>query len=384
MDYCELQKLLQDSFKSRNVFNTLFHGLKIDSYYMERHHIFEIVSELMIRICIDRPENVADYLCQKLREISRKYCRNFVMLEFVNSAEDGSRMLKKMSAQHHFPLIECVNNEMNVTETLKELEKFLKSNLLQKHHLIICNFKENAMTDRKTLRITQNMNEAVSNQNCYAKPHNVLDIPLDENFLSHHRLNYIYQNIRNLKPQHVIQGGWHHRAMIVGRVGAGRKTQGALMAKEFRLILIDLDYLYVQYQQRQRLSEKHKLGFWGFLQETLLKPDCLRNGYVIVCNVISRQDLEIFMEKFICQPNRIIFIHTTETECQRRLKTKEISQVSHANSNDDCLSYQMDLYDLHKKEFVEFFKRRAQKILHIKGTKTIHEIKTSIWANLVS
>lgn len=106
MDFCATQKLLQNSSDSQNVFNTLFYRRKIDSY-LEQHHILEIVGELMVRVCIDRPVDVVGYLCQTLMEISQK-C-DVVKLEFHNSAEDGSKMMKTLSAQHRLPLIECVN-----------------------------------------------------------------------------------------------------------------------------------------------------------------------------------------------------------------------------------------------------------------------------------
>lgn len=80
---------------------------------MEQPHIFEMLSEIMIRLCIDRHEILVDYLA-----ISQKYVRNAVTLKFIYSTEDRSRM-----RQHHLPLIECVK-------------------ALHHQHLIICNFKD--------------------------------------------------------------------------------------------------------------------------------------------------------------------------------------------------------------------------------------------------
>ena len=382
MDYCAIQKQLKESSKSQNVFHTLFYCHKIDSY-MEEHHIFEILGELMVRVCIDRPENVVDYLCQKMTEISQKFVKNVVKLEFQNSTEDGTKMIRKLSFQHHIPVIECVNNEMSQNEIYECLEKYLKSNLLTNHRLIICEFKETEKNE-KTLRITKDVDNKASLK-CRSKPQDAIDIQLSNDDLTNQqKINYVYENIRRMKPTRMIKGNWNCRALIVGRIGAGRKTQGLLMAKEFGLNLIDLDYVVVQYQQRQSSSAKSNLGFWGFLQETLLKPNCLQSGYVIVCNVISKEDLEILMEKFIYSPNRIIFIHTSEQECLRRLSTKELVRTN-ANTKDRNIfyNYQMNLYDLHKKEFVEYFQSTKQKILHVNSNRAINEIKTLIWANLV-
>lgn len=380
MDYCAIQKLLKASHDSQNVFHTLFYCHQIDSY-MEKHKIFEILGELMIRVCIDRPEHIVEYMCQKLMEISQKYVKSVVQMEFHNTEEEGTKMIRTLSAQHQIPVIECVNRDMKSSEIHNRLDKFLNANLLSDKRLIICKFKETDEND-KILRISRNWSKTMS-QNCRSKPQNAIDIQLTEDLFNRRQINYIYGNICNMRLKRTIKGNWNCRAMIVGRLGAGRKTQGVLLAREFGLKLIDLDYLAVQYQQQPTFSEKTNFGFWGFVQETLLKPNSLDAGYVMVSSVISSNDLEILMEKFIYQPNRIIFLHTTERECWRRLSTKGILQTLTKTQDRNVLfKYQMNLYDLHKKEFVEYFRSTRQKIFHINGNKTIHEIKTFLWANL--
>lgn len=380
MDYCAIQQLLKVSSTSRNVFNTLFHCHKIDRY-LEQHHIIEIISELMIRAGVDQPgEDVVEYLIRNLTEISQKYVRTVVHLDFHISSKDRMMMMQKLSTQLSIPLIECVNNELNPAELHKRLDKFLKRNFLHTKRLIICDFKE---TDKKekSLKIVP-----TTPQGCHLKPQHAIDIQLlDEDFFNQHRINYLYRNICNLKPERLIKGNWSCRVLIIGRMGAGQKTQGALLAKEFGLCLIDLDYLAVQYQQRPSGSDKHKLGFWGFLQESLLKPSCLRNGYVIVCGILEKEDAKVLMEKFIFQPNRIIFIHTSEMLCRRRMTTKGIFSDNDKQGDDEnaLLNYQMNLYNLHKRELVEYLASTGNEVLHIDGNKSVHEIKTLILANLV-
>lgn len=380
MDYCAIQNLLRDSTSSRNVFHTLFYCRQIESY-LEQHHVLEIIGELMVRVCLDRPDDVIEYLCEKLMEISRKYVRNIVKLEFRNSIDSGAKFIKTLSAQRGLPIIECVNNQPP-DDFCKRLDKFLKRNLLHCHRLIICDFKATTEPEKKSLRIYR---DDATPQECFTSPQDVVDIQLSDDILNQQQIDYIYGNIRSLKPRELIKGDWKHRVLIVGRTGAGKKTQGALIANEFTLKLIDLDYLIVQYQQKPSVSEKHNLGFWGFLQEALLKHDCL-HGYVIVCNVISKANSKILMEKLIFQPNRIMFMHTSESECRRRLSTKGThpisTQASDAKDDEDILDYQMKLYDLHKKEFVEHLASLGHKIVHINGNRSPHEIKTLMWANL--
>jgi adenylate kinase family enzyme len=374
MDYCAVQKFLQDRSKSQNVFNTLFHCHKIESY-LEQHKIFEILGEVLIRVSIDQPENenVVDYLCQSLLQISQKFARNDTRLEFYNSTVDGSKMIKKLSTERRIPLIFTDKSDSN--EIFKRIDRFLEKFNLQNHHLIICDFKKTD-ENNKFLRINQSTSQDKTSS---SKPQDTIDIQLSDDFSNHRQINYIYDNIRNMKPRKMIKGNWNCRAMIVGRVGAGRKTQEKNLVKEFGLTFIDLDYLIKQYEQRPSLSNINNWGFWGFLQETLLKPNCLRNGYVIVCNVISLENLEILMEKFIYGPNRIIFIHTPEKECLRRWQRK-------ATYRDDNIvfNYQLNLYNLHKKHFVEYFNSTKNKILHINGSKSEHDIKTLIFSYVAS
>lgn len=371
MDYCATQKLLQNSAGSRNVFHTLFYCHQIDSY-LEQHRILEIVGELMMSVCIDRPADVAEYLCRKLMEMSARNVEDVVEFEFHNSMRDGSKMMKTLSAQHRLPLIECVSG-LNPDEFRKRLDKFLRRCGLHSHRLIICDFKDTE-TREKILRISRDE----TSRTCSAKPQDVVDIQLPSDGLNQQQMNYVYASIRQWTPRRIIKENWKLRVLIVGREGSGRRTQGALMAQEFRLKLIDLRRLETQHQQQQTMSVKHRLSFWGHLQETVLKPDCLSSGYVLVCHVISMSDLKVLMEKFICHPNRIIFMHTSETECRRRCSTME----NYPAGDENILGYQMKLYELHKRAFVEYVAGIGHKIFHVNGNKSVCKVKSTIWANL--
>lgn len=292
-------------------------------------------------------------------EISQK-C-DVVKLEFHNSAEDGSKMIKTLSARHRLPLIECVNDGLDPDELRKRLDKFLKRHSLHNRRLIICDFKD---TDRneKILRISR------TEATCSSKPQDAIEIQLPSDFLNQQQINYVYASIRQWKPTRIIKANWKLRVLIVGRVGSGRGTQGALMANEFGLKLIRTEF-------------QPQLRFWGHLQEAILKPDCLSNGYVIVCNVISKANLQILMEKFIHQPNRIIFLHTSESECRRRCSTMDEAYPA-TSGDENNLAYQMMLYDVHKKTFAEYATSTGQRIFHINGNDSVEHIKLMIWANL--
>jgi shikimate kinase len=372
MNNCQIQAFLQNPSSSQNVSKTLFDYHKIDEYF-EQHQIFEIIAELMICVSIDRPAKVIDYLSSKLLEISEKYVRDFSRIRFYNSKKDGCQTIKKLSKERRLPLIQCVTQfKIDSIEILRQFDKFLGSNSLRNHHLIICDFKDTDKNDDRYLRVFRK----TTRLECPSKkPQNFIKIQSTnfcENF--HHILN----RIRNMKPEKIIKGNWSCRVMIVGRWGAGRKTQGALLAKRFGLTLFDVDYLIESYEKQPSLSEKHIWGFWGFLQQTLLKLNCLQNGYVIVCSIVAKESLEILVEKFIYGPNRIFFLHTSERECRRRLQSR--TYLTEANIS----NYQFNLYNLHKKEFVECLRGKKFKILHINGNDSVEKIKSQIWSKLES
>lgn len=381
MDYCAIEALLETFGGSRNVFHTLFHCHEIDGY-LEKHRILEILSELMVRVCIDRPENVAEYLCLKLTEISSG---GVMRVELHGSQTARAGVVTKLLTQLNLPIIGNVNDAIDVETNRSILEDALNGNSSRK---VVVSF-EASDESSNFLRIVRNWKKDVDEEEkeaqiCRPKPSNAIDIQLTDEFFNRHRLTDFLNFVRNTPAQPLIKAHWSRRVMIVGRMGAGRKTQGVLLAKQFGLRFIDLDYLMVRYRQLASFSKKHRLGFWGFVQETLLKPDCLRSGYVIVCNVISSRDCEILMEKFIFGPNRIIFLHTSEGECRRRLSAK-VSQLPATHTDRNAfLHYHMNLYDLNKEAFAEYFASNPNgKIFHVNGDRAVSEIKALVGANLV-
>ncbi|KAG5675570.1 hypothetical protein PVAND_005464 [Polypedilum vanderplanki] len=341
----------------KGVFKTLFYPVEILEY-MQKHKIFEIISELMIRIGIERPSNgeIIDFMIMKLIEIAKKFKnrideKNVMKIEFYNCC--NVRMLRELSMRLHIPLVECCECCPN--------DNFNKKKQLYKSHLIVCEF---------------NGKSALKTHKC-------------KTFINNFK--YLIPNIRLIQNPIRNNIQWNHRVLFVGRLGSGRKTQASMLAHEFGLILIDCDQALMEYERK-----KCGIGFWGFLQEILLKPHCLCNGYAIVSNVISKEKLEILMEKFIHPPNQIIFIHTNENKCRRRILRRHegilssyrgitlpsLTSLSTTQEPIDInvlLNYHMNLYNLHKQEFLTKMK---DKIYHVNGNGSVNDIKTSIWAHV--
>lgn len=171
-------------------------------------------------------------------------------------------------------------------------------------------------------------------------------------------------------------GRWYPRIVLIGRRGAGRKTQAALLARElgaifgeilvyyvvlrparWKLIMpqqraVDVDYLVLKKIQSpeaigQILAERERFHdrcnnpyITHLIEKRISKPDCLHNGYVLVGFGTCINDLRFMFEKFTVRPNRwddgginilphsladrltyfsIIFLHCRERECKRRL-----------------------------------------------------------------
>lgn len=362
MDYCAALNFLKNKSDNQNVFKTLFHPIEIDSY-MQQHKIFEIICELMIRIGIDRPTNVVDYAITKLIEISNGFKRNVVTIEFDNCIEDASRMLKKLSCLSRVPIIECTKT--NAEELIKKLCN---------HHLIICDFKDTSSNQKQMLVTTKtsSLSKAIKLKFCEENVKSVID------------------KTRFGRIPSALKGEWNRRILIVGRVGSGRKTQASFISQEFGTILIDFDHLRTEYEQQfttAATTSNDELNFLAFVQKNILKPNCLRRGYVCVSNVISREKLEILMEKFIYPPNQIIFLHASENTCRRRIsRRKGICAVAYQTAALDTeafLRHQMYLYDLHKGDFDDYFEGKKRKMIcHVNGNLKIADVKNCIFERL--
>lgn len=373
MDYCAALNFLRSKRDVQHVYKTLFYPIKIDSYF-QKHKIFEILGELMIRLAIDRPSDTIDYSITKLLEIARKFKRNIVTIEFDNCTEEASRMLKELSCQSHIPIIECAKEGAN-------WRSLLTSSSLGNHHFIICDFKS-TISHQKRMKIAQTSSSTSLNE-CRASSE-AIDVKLCEE-----NLKQVLHDVRLMKPTKMLPGEWNRRIFVVGRIGSGRRTQAALIAQQFGLIFIDFDYMMTEWKQQcSETLSNDDLSFWGFAQRTILKPNCLRNGYICASSVISKEKLEILMEKFIYSPNQIIFLHTNEEKCRRRISRRKRICASYQaaldhKSLEDFVDHQMNVYEVHKREFVEYFRGDKRKLIfHVNSNGKIDDIKNCTFSHI--
>lgn len=137
---------------------------------------------------------------------------------------------------------------------------------------------------------------------------------------------------------------WVHRIFITGRKGSGRKTQAALLAKEFNLVfsqyilpyiilfpvnklyfhpLVNVDYLILKYIKcnsnideillkiKSHDSDKRNSLIMSIVQKRIMKPDCLINGWVVVGLPVKLLNMDNLKETFVTPPNKyeLLFNH---------------------------------------------------------------------------
>ncbi|CAO1362347.1 unnamed protein product [Diamesa hyperborea] len=383
MDYCTAKTLLKDAPKNRNIFNELFYGGKIVGY-MEKHDIYEIINEVLIRVGIDQPnnDNVAEYLARKITEIAETFTRNKIHLDLQATPENASLFIRDFAETFKIPILQWNGLNEDPIKREHDINKFLKERQFDKKNLIFCDFEMKNGKD-SILRITRNKSQVFCAN--VIKSSSDCDVILPSKCNSVHFLNRIHKFIGNLKPARLAKQNWPLRCLIVGRIGSGRDIQGALMAQEFGLVLIVLDYFLIQYHKKPSLAAKTNIGFLGFLQERLLKPDCISNGWVIVSNPWKLDHLQVLMDHFILKPNNVFFLHTSEQRSRNTIiKNSNSSNLFYFDKQDqgNFINYQMNLYNCHKKEFDKYFIKNKQKILHIDGNNSVNSIKNLIWAEL--
>lgn len=383
MDYCAAKTCLKDAPKTRDVFNELFYGGKIVNY-MEGHHIYEIITEVLIRVGIDQPDenNVAEYLACKITDFAKSFAQNKTHLDLQATPEDASLFIRDFAETFKIPILQWHGSNEDPIKREHDINLFLKERQFDKKNLIFCDFEMKKEKD-SILRINRNKSQRICAS--FIKSSIDCDVILPSKCNSIHYLNYIHKNIKNMKPKRLAKQNWPLRCLIIGRMGSGRDVQGALMAEEFGLVLIVLDYLLIQYHKKLSRAVKTYMGFLAFLQERLMKPDCINNGWVIISNPWELHHLKILMEHFILKPNHVFFLHTSEQKC--RITIKENTNCLNLLFFDKqyeafFINYQMNLYNIHKKEFDRYFKKNEQQIVHIDGNKSVNRIKTLIWAEL--
>lgn len=202
----------------------------------------------------------------------------------------------------------------------------------------------------------------------------------------------IRHKIKNINvSQEDITFGWCLRIIIIGRRGSGCRYQATKLASSHNLINIDVEVLI----QETLAFDESPLGsimrnefetheyssetIAAILIKRLLMPDCLSNGWVIVGFPNTKYDVEImFSEIFLLPPNKIIFIHTKENVCWKRLM-KKIDKFPQYGPN--YIKIEIDFFNKNIRDVFEAI-QQFHRVIHINGNHSTSTVTTEILARV--
>lgn len=85
-------------------------------------------------------------------------------------------------------------------------------------------------------------------------------------------------------------------------------------------------------------------------------------------------------------PCRIIFLHTRENLCKRRL-TKRISNSQneiHPRDLKTSIDSELCHYNLNIRPMVDYLNDRKYPLIHVDGSHSVRTVKTMIWAKVMN
>lgn len=199
-----------------------------------------------------------------------------------------------------------------------------------------------------------------------------------------HKIRNLMKNIDLPEEEKVF--GWCLRCVLIGRRGSGRKVQAAILAHVQNLVLINVedliqqaahwdDYLGEIIRRGIKEHEYSPEAVASILLKRLLMPDCLSNGWIIIGYPNTIFDMQwLLSDKFIAAPNKIIFLHTRERVCWRRLSKKMDGHLRYEN---DFIQQEMDYYNLYIRDILAATKGFTG-VIHINGNHSISTVSTNL------
>uniref|UniRef100_A0A4Y0BV17 Uncharacterized protein n=1 Tax=Anopheles funestus TaxID=62324 RepID=A0A4Y0BV17_ANOFN len=186
--------------------------------YFEKHHIFEIIFDLMMMLQKERPLNIEEYIAEHLVTISKKYSQINTYVSLADNADTENFLRTFQRSDRYYPVI-------NLEESLKT-KTFIQTLNDRLKHLNLHNKNIVMLGDRKYFR--------------EAKKH-----------------FHFHQTLRatNIKPFHkltahmlertkLLQIDPHHsvikhaqRIVVLGRPGCGKHRVGKWLATKLKIRL---------------------------------------------------------------------------------------------------------------------------------------------------
>ncbi|XP_036338632.1 adenylate kinase-like [Rhagoletis pomonella] len=185
---------------------------------------------------------------------------------------------------------------------------------------------------------------------------------------------------------------FHHRIVVFGRSGSGRKTQALAMTKRFNLVYIDADQLiHATFFLNDGLSRLLHKAFADnvakdksmvvaeIIQRRLAQMDALRQGWVLINYPHNVEEFTEMFEKFKIPPNKLVYLQCPELMALRRLVTKP--DLGCPQNKCKYIEHEMRYFSRNEATVNEYLARRHETI-YIDATRCFEAVRTNLWRQM--
>ncbi|XP_011206788.2 adenylate kinase [Bactrocera dorsalis] len=185
---------------------------------------------------------------------------------------------------------------------------------------------------------------------------------------------------------------FHHRIVIFGRSGSGRKTQALAIAKRFNLIYIDAENLiYTTFFRNDEVAQKLHKAFLDnvakdkssavskAIQQRLLQIDALRQGWVLINYPRNVEEFTEMFETYKIPPNKVIYLQCPEVMAMRRLVAKP--NLGCPQNTCEYIEHEMAYFSQNETAINDYLQRRHETI-YIDSTPCFEAVRTNLWTQM--
>ncbi|XP_053686136.1 uncharacterized protein LOC128735677 [Sabethes cyaneus] len=357
--------------------------------YFEKHHIFEILLDLMILLDKKRPDDIYEFMAEQLVEIARKYnCINLSVEVNASSCRSNydqfvrisSRMLKAPVIQIKYP---------TTKKCFRKLSDELKRFRLHKKNLIYQNLSTTDVLPSKLfadnrhikLDIDQHDSEGSSKLN-----------PLSAIVSAAQHLNNTVK-ILKFNPDHAMVK-YVERIAIIGRPGSGTHWQARILANRLDAVLVSVKELINSARLDSKCFKKTlEIGLednvhtseliTSIVEKRLLERECLQFGWILVDFPNTAEDVENLFRLMVV-PQKILFLHANERLCRKRMLNQlKSSKTITAESFDDVsrenmLETEFNYFNFQKRDLIDALRKQNCILLDINANHRKEKVQKDI------
>ncbi|XP_050075771.1 uncharacterized protein LOC126563188 [Anopheles maculipalpis] len=345
--------------------------------YFEKHHIFEIIFDLMIMLQRERPPNVEEYMAKHIVAISKKYYQINTYVNFPENVDAESFVRKFQPSDHYYPIIR-LEESLKTKTFLQTLNNRLKLINLHNKNIIMLGDRSAIREAKKHVHFRQIL-RAASNKSLSKLCTHIVE----------------RTKLLQIDPRHSVIR-YAQRIVLLGRPGCGKHRVGKWLATTLNVCLVSASDLVAKHEQK--LDSFGKALSCGsaenvhtsellttIVQHRLLQPDCLESGWILVDFPNTAEDVQNFFRMLIT-PTKALFIDTDESVCRRRkLSRRKHEQInSHMCWQKMLFETKLKFYDFHHQPIIDAFNEQQSCVMmHVDGNRSCSNIQKSIVDKLV-